>query len=165
VGARGRAAGGSALQKGYAGPAEWRRAVARKEDGILDRRACTDEIVRVVEDSPEDALENHHLILAFHMHKLIASPSWVPRHRARISGRQAWRSRRRPSRGMSSESSLKQKTCLINRRRCAHINIRLRQRVYTMISPDRWRQRATRGFPCGCMRRLFGALWRSRMFI
>lgn len=40
--------------------------------GKIDSLDIHPEIVRVVEDSPEDALENHHLILAFHMHKLAA---------------------------------------------------------------------------------------------
>jgi hypothetical protein len=40
--------------------------------GKIDSLDIHPEIARVVDASQEDALENHHLILAFHMHKLAA---------------------------------------------------------------------------------------------
>ncbi|KAI5449152.1 hypothetical protein NCC49_005290 [Naganishia albida] len=40
--------------------------------GKIDTLDIHPNIARVVDNSPEDALDNHHLVLAFHMHKLAA---------------------------------------------------------------------------------------------
>lgn len=40
--------------------------------GKIDTLDIHPNVARVVDNSPEDALDNHHLVLAFHMHKLAA---------------------------------------------------------------------------------------------